>query len=95
MQIVIAFARRNHACVNHNDKFACVYLRSRVFAFAFVCEYCSRSTVCTYMRIYMHDVILFFIIFLTLYIFFESMTVQKMTIQSMTIQSVTVYTRNN
>ena len=28
--------------------FACVYLHSRAFAFAFVCEYCSRSTACAW-----------------------------------------------
>ena len=35
-----AFARRNRPLVERNDEFACVYLHS----FAFVCEYCSRST---------------------------------------------------
>ena len=45
-QNAIAFARRNRPRVKRNDEFACVYLRSRAFAFvfAFVCEYCSRST---------------------------------------------------
>ena len=30
----------------------CVYLRSRAFAFALVCEYCSRSTACTNVRVH-------------------------------------------
>ena len=46
VQNAIAFARRNRPCVNRNDEFACDYLRSRAFAFTFVCEYCSRSTAC-------------------------------------------------
>ena len=33
-QIAIAFARRNRPSVHRNDEFACVYLRSRAFAFA-------------------------------------------------------------
>ena len=41
-----AFARRNRPRVDRNDEFACVYLRLR----ACVCEYCSRSTVCAYVR---------------------------------------------
>ena len=49
-RIAIAFARRNRPRVDRNDEFACVYLRSR--AFAFVREYCSRSTACAYMRAY-------------------------------------------
>ena len=31
-QIAIAFERRNRPRVNHNDEFACVYLRLRAFA---------------------------------------------------------------
>ena len=45
-QIAIAFARRNRPRVHRNNEFACVYLHSRAFAFAFVCEYCSRSCAC-------------------------------------------------
>ena len=41
-----AFASRNRPRIDRNDEFACVYLRSR--AFAFVCEYCSPSTACAY-----------------------------------------------
>ena len=49
-QNAIAFACRNRPRVKRNDEFACVYLRSRAFAFAFVCEYCSRLTACAYVR---------------------------------------------
>ena len=45
-QITMAFARRNRPFVYHNDGFACVYLRSRAFEFAFVCEYGLRSIAC-------------------------------------------------
>ena len=51
-QIAIAFAHRNRPRVHRNDEFACVYLRSCAFVFAFVCEYCSRSTACAYVRAY-------------------------------------------
>ena len=47
-QNAIAFARRNCPRVKRNDDFAYVYLRLR--AFAFVCEYCSQSTACAYVR---------------------------------------------
>ena len=50
VQNAIAFARRNRPRVKRNDAFACVYLRSRAFAIAFVCEYCSQSTTCAYVR---------------------------------------------
>ena len=53
-QITIAFAHRNRPFVHCNDEFACVDLRSRAFAFAFVCEYSSRSTACAYVRAFAH-----------------------------------------
>ena len=53
-QIAIAFARRNRPRIHRNDEFACIYLRSRAFAFAFVCEYIlfaiDRVRVRTYVR---------------------------------------------
>ena len=54
VQNAIAVARRNRPRVNRSSEFACVYSRLRAFAFACICEYCSRSSVCAYVRAIAH-----------------------------------------
>ena len=58
VQIPIMFARRNRPRVDCSDEFACVYLHLRAFAFACVCEYCSRSTACAYVRAYIRTCVM-------------------------------------
>ena len=49
IQIAITFACRNRLFAMMSLRaFICIH----VFAFAFVCEYCSPSTMCAYVRVY-------------------------------------------
>ena len=79
-QIAIGFACRNRPRVHRNDEFAYVYLRSHAFPFAFVCDYCSQSTVraCVreYVRVFffmvvkkMRNKVLYNTVFLYIYIY--------------------------
>ena len=53
-QIAIAFACRNRPRVNHSDEFACVYLRSRVFASTVRDRLRACTCVRTYVRVFAH-----------------------------------------
>ena len=50
-QNAIAFACRNRPHVNRSDRLhAFICVRLRLHAFAYVCEYCLRSSACAYVR---------------------------------------------